>query len=36
MSMSFDIKLDKIRSFYETFNICSGHFKMIADNLVNM
>ena len=31
MSRSFDIKLDKIREFYQTFNICWVHFKMIAD-----
>ena len=36
MSMSFDIKLDKISEFYQTFNICAVHFKMIADNLFLM
>ena len=31
MSRSFDIKLDKISEFYQTFNISAVHFKMIAD-----
>ncbi len=35
MSRSFDIKLDKISEFYQTFNICAMHFKMIADNCFN-
>ena len=39
MSTSFDIKLDKIREFYQVFNICAVHVglyessKMIGDNI---
>ena len=37
MSRSFDIKLDKIRKFYQVFNICAVHVyessKMIGDNI---
>ena len=37
MSRSFDIKLDKIREYYQVFNICAGHVyessKMIGDNI---
>ena len=36
MSKSFDIKLDKISAFYQTFNICAVQFKIIADNFFNM
>ena len=37
MSRSFDIKLDKIREFYQVFNICAVHVheysKIIGDNI---
>ena len=37
MSRSFDIKLDKIREFYQVFNISAVHVyessKMIGDNI---
>ena len=37
MSRSFDIKLDKIREFYQVFTICAVHAyessKMIGDNI---
>ena len=37
MSWSFYIKLDKIREFYQVFNICAVHVyaysKMIGDNI---
>ena len=33
MSRSFDIKLDELSEFYQTFNLCVVHFKTIADNL---
>ena len=35
MSRSFDIKLEKIREFYQVFNICAVHesSKMIGDNI---
>ena len=37
MARSFDIKLDKIREFYQVFNLCAVHVyessKMIGDNI---
>ena len=36
MSRSFDIKLDKITEFHQTFNMCAVHFKISADNFFNM
>ena len=29
MSRSFYIKLDKISEFYQTFNMCAVHFKLV-------
>ena len=34
MSRSFDIKLDKISKFYQTFNMCAVHINMIAENFL--
>ena len=36
MARSFDIELDQISEFYQTFNTRDVHFKMIADNFLKI